>query len=167
MSTTQATVTVARHHDKLVAILTQPVNASKPTIWQVMTDHPGYADVADNLSKVEVLSGEGLGMQRRCAGPKGESWGETCDHFVEGQSFGFRVHTDAPDYPYPFAAIHGEWRIVDLDDGAGFEIEIHITPKGSWFSKLMIRLVAVPKFKSVLLTLGQGWAARMEQDTAS
>ena len=58
---------------KLHASVKRTVRAPRATVWKVMTDHPGYAGVASNLSKVEVLSGDGLGMRRRCYGPKGES----------------------------------------------------------------------------------------------
>lgn len=77
----------------LTASVKRLVRAPASTVWNVMTDHPGYADVASNISKVEVLTGDGLGMQRQCYGPKGENWTETCDLFEPGKSFGFKIHT--------------------------------------------------------------------------
>ena len=78
---------------QLHASVKRTVNAPTETVWEVMTDHPAYADVASNISKVETISGDGIGMKRRCYGPKGENWEETCDLFEPGKSFGFRIHT--------------------------------------------------------------------------
>lgn len=66
--------------------------------WQVMTDHAGYADIADNLSKVEVVSGHGLGMLRRC--------------------YAFTLDTNAPDYPYPLTELKGTWRVEQVEQGS-------------------------------------------------
>ena len=69
-------VTIQSSDGLLLAKVKRAVRAPASTVWDVMTDHPGYADVASNISKVEVLSGDGLGMKRRCFGPKGENWSE-------------------------------------------------------------------------------------------
>ena len=42
------------------------IQVTPAVAWRVMTDHAGYADVADNLSRVAVVEGHGLGMRRRC-----------------------------------------------------------------------------------------------------
>lgn len=69
------------NHGVLVASVSREVAASSHVVWAVMTDHPAYADVANNLSKVDIVSGEGLGMVRRCFGLKGENWTETCSGY--------------------------------------------------------------------------------------
>lgn len=147
----------------LVVTLTQPVNAAAETVWEVMNDHPGYAGVADNISKVEVVSGTGMGMVRRCYGSKGESWTETCDRFESEKLFGFTVHTEAPDYPYPFSLLQGEWAIQTFDERSGFSITITVIPKGNRVARWLFRMIAVPKFTAVLLNLGEAWARRMEE----
>ncbi|SIT02031.1 Polyketide cyclase / dehydrase and lipid transport [Roseivivax lentus] len=148
----------------LHAIVKRRVRAPVATVWDVMTDHPGYADVADNLSKVEVLSGDGLGMTRRCHGPKGESWTETCDLFEPGQAYGFRVHTEAADYPYPFADLSGRWRVEDHPEGAAFEIDITARLKGNALSRWLFATMAGPQFRTILIDLADAWAARMERE---
>ena len=127
-----------------------------------MTDHPGYAEVASNIARVEVVAGDGLGMQRRCYGPKAENWLETCDHYDEGRAFGFRVHTEAPDYPYPIAGLQGHWAVEPRDAGSVFSIRIEATPKGGWLARTLFARLAGGKFKAVLVDLAEAWAARME-----
>ncbi|WP_298937472.1 SRPBCC family protein [uncultured Ruegeria sp.] len=155
---------VETREGKLYATVKRTVKAPKEVVWNVMTDHPAYADVADNISKVEVLSGEGLGMKRRCYGPKGENWEETCDLFEPGHSYGFRIHTDADDYPYPFEELSGRWTVVEHSVGSEFDIEIVATLKGSAASKWLFATMAKPQFKAILIDLADAWADRMERE---
>ncbi|KZM50067.1 SRPBCC family protein [Labrenzia sp. OB1] len=149
---------------KLFATVKRTVKAPPETVWNVMTDHPAYADVADNIAKVEVLSGDGLGMKRRCFGPKGENWEETCDLFEPGHAYGFRIHTEADDYPYPFAELSGRWRVKEHPLGSEFDIEIIATLKGNALSKWLFATMAKPQFKAILIDLADAWAVRMQQE---
>lgn len=149
------------------AKVSRAVKAPVDVVWKVMNDHPGYADVADNLSKVEVVKGDGMGMQRVCYGPKGENWLETCNLYEEGHVFGFRVHTEADDYPYPISDLHGAWSVAQNGDGAKFTIDIKATPKGNVLVQTLFKLAARQQFKAVLADLADGWAARMEREARS
>jgi len=149
----------------LIASVKRVVNAPAPTVWEIMTDHPGYADVASNLSKVEVLSGDGFGMKRRCFGPKGENWIETCNLFEEGRVFGFRIHTEAPDYPYPISDLEGRWAVEPSGCGSEFSINIAAKPKGGFIARYVFSLLARRQFKTVLIDLADAWAERMERET--
>lgn len=150
--------------DKLQAIVKRSVNAPTDVVWRVMNDHPSYSDVADNISKVEVVSGDGLGMQRRCYGLKGENWTETCDLFEDGYTYGFKVHTDAADYPYPISELEGRWSVVPHGSGSQFTIDIHAIPKGNFLYRTMFRTVAKRRFKTILIDLANAWAKRMEHE---
>lgn len=149
---------------KVIASVKRHVKAPPSTVWEVMTDHPGYADVANNLSKVEILSGDGIGMMRRCFGLKGESWVETCNIFEKGHAFGFNIHTDAPDYPYPISELNGRWAIEPSDTGSAFSIEIAAKPKGGIIARKLFALVARRRFNTVLVELADAWAERMERE---
>lgn len=153
---------VSSKEGRLIATVERDVLAPAARVWDVMSDHPAYADVASNVSKVEVLSGQGLGMRRKCYGPKGESWTETCDLFEEGKSYGFKIHTDADDYPYPIKDLMGRWSALPLAKGARFKIEITATPKGNGLQRWLFSLIAKRQFKAVLIDLADRWAQRME-----
>lgn len=152
---------------KLHATVKRTVRAPSETVWAVMTDHPAYADVAGNISKVEVLSGDGLGMMRRCYGPKGENWQETCDLFVPGHAYGFRIHTEADDYPYPFAELSGRWTVDKHPAGSEFEIEIVAEVKGNALSRWLFATMARPQFKTILIDLADAWAERMVREAGN
>lgn len=157
---------VERRDGKLYASVNRTVNAPNEMVWAVMTDHPAYADVADNIAKVEVLSGDGLGMKRRCYGLKGESWEETCDLYEPGHAYGFRIHTEADDYPYPFAELSGRWTVEERQAGSEFDIEIVALLKGNALSKWLFVAMAKPQFKTILIDLADAWAERMEREAA-
>lgn len=140
------------------------VEAPTETVWDVMADYPGYADVADNITKVEVLSGAGVGMKRRCQGPKGESWEEACEFFVPGRALGFRIDTEAEDYRYPISALSGEWLVKPAGDGPEFSIKITTKPKGNALARWVFTMIAKQQFKTVLIDLADTWAARMERE---
>lgn len=160
----QSRVDIRTEDGVLVASVRRAVRAPASTVWKVMTDHPRYAEVAANISKVEVLSGEGLGMQRRCYGPKGENWRETCDHFEAGRSFGFKIHTEAEDYPYPIADLKGQWSVEPKGTRSEFAIDIEARPKGNAIVRALFAFAAKRQFTTVLIDLADAWSDRMERE---
>lgn len=117
------------------------VSVSPEVAWQGMTDHAGYADVADNLSRVEVASGHGLGMCRRCSDTKGRSWIETCTLWDEGRAYAFTVDTNAPDYPYPLAELRGIWGVAPVEQGSKVGLEFIALPQRGFLGRWMLRLL--------------------------
>ena len=117
------------------------VPVSPAVAWQVMADHVGYADVASNLSKVEVVSGHGLGMCRRCYDTKGRGWNETCTLWDEGRSYAFTVQTNAPDYPYPLTELKGIWRVEPVEQGSKVSLEFIARAKWGFLGRLMLHLL--------------------------
>ncbi len=151
---------VERVGEEIRATVSRPVSATKARIWEVMNDHPGYADVASNLARVEIIDGDGLGMTRECAGGDGKPWQETCTLFEPEQAFGFRVHTEAADYPLPFAALRGVWSIAE---GPSVKMEFFATPKGPKLFRRFLYVVSKRSFHNTMVDLTEAWAARMER----
>jgi len=136
------------------------VPVSPRVAWQVMTDHEAYGDAADNLMKVEVLSGQGVGMRRRCYNTNGGGWSETCTLWDEGREYAFRVHTEAPDYPYPLKQLSGTWRVDPVPQGSRVSLEFLARAKGGILGRMMLRLLARPAEQSCRRLLKR-WAAMM------
>lgn len=72
-------------------------------VFALVSDLEVYAEVAPNLSAIEVLDGEGRGMVRRCTNPEGESWTETYTDWVPGRRYVTVV--DVSTYPPSLAAM--------------------------------------------------------------
>jgi len=137
------------------------IAASPAAAWPIISDHVGYADVADNLSKVDVVRGNGLNMQRRCFDLRGRGWNETCDLWQAGQRYSFVVDTAAPDYPYPMKALRGTWGVEPAVGGCVIEMIFEITPKYGAFGRFFVGKAMKPKFDQVCQRLLDRWADRI------
>jgi len=157
---THAVSTVTRG-DRLTLTATASTHAAPERVWHVMSDHERYADVADNLSKVEIVSGDGVGMVRKCFDTAGKSWSETCTLWEEGRAFAFRVHTEAEDYPYPIAGLSGEWSLSQRNEGTQLHLTFRVEAKPGLANRLLFKAMAAP-FSTVCDRLLSNWIAVME-----
>lgn len=142
--------------------LTRSVAVPAPVAWAVMVDHEAYAEVAENLTGVEVLEGDGPGMTRKCYGTRGESWTETAHIWEEGKRYGFTIDTDAPDYPYPLERLAAIWSVEDRGPGhADVAIAFEVFPRQTLNGAIFVR-VSMLMFPKLLDRLLGRWVARME-----
>ena len=96
-----------------------------PRLFEVVSDLDIYAEFAPNLARVDVLSGDGVGMVRQCTDPDGQSWRETYTDWVPGTRLATRV--DVSTYPADLAAM-----IVAL------EMSIEVEPVDADSSKVVV-----------------------------
>jgi carbon monoxide dehydrogenase subunit G len=114
------------------------IEAPAAVAWEVISDVVGFGDVAPNLSRAEVVSGEGVGMTRRCYDSRGRGWKETCTLWEEGHRYRMRV--DTKTYPFPlrqmFRAFCGEWAVrpagSDADVSMFYELELSPLGRMLW-----------------------------------
>lgn len=107
--------------------LTHLIHAPASIVWEVISDHPFFGEVAPNLSHVEVLDGDGLGMRRRCTGTDGVSWTEECVLWREGEVYAFEVDTSAPGYP--LARMVGTFGLEQRTDGVFITLRFDYLPR--------------------------------------
>ena len=137
------------------------VNASVSETWAVIADVANYHTVAPNIDDVKILSGQGEGMVRSCSAGK-DSWTETCTLWKEEKEFGFKVNTEAPDYPYPFTYLTGSWVVEPL---AGDRSRIVLNFDFRYKRKvhnLLIHPMLKGKFKKTGEELLDNWQAILE-----
>lgn len=94
--------------------ITRVVNAPQSVAWDVISRVDRYHEAATNLHSVEVLSGSGVGMVRRCTDHDGKSWTESCTLWHPGEAYVFEVDTRAPGYPFPLKKMRGMFRAEPL-----------------------------------------------------
>jgi hypothetical protein len=135
------------------------VAAPPERVWPVISDHEGYAEVADNLSRVEVVAGEGLGMARRCTDTKGRGWNETCVLWDEGRAYSFAVYTS--DYPFPLKEVRGTWGVEPAPGGSTITMEFDILPKYGALGRMIIGTGLKLAFSGLCERLLDKWAARI------
>ncbi len=143
-----------------------PTAATPGRAWQVISNMEAYADVADNISRVEVVDGAGEGMVRQCADTKGRTWRETCTRWDDGIGFAFSVHTDAPDYPYPIASLSGEWSVEPTATGSTVSMLFKVRPRDGLLNRLAFKMMVAP-FAKVCDRVLTRWVAIMEERSSS
>jgi ribosome-associated toxin RatA of RatAB toxin-antitoxin module len=87
------------------------VKGTKSKVWEVISDVANYHEVAPNIDRAMIISGEKKGLVRACSHGK-DKWTETCTLWEEERQYSFTVDTKATNYPYPFRSLKGTW-IVD------------------------------------------------------
>lgn len=159
----ETAITLAKQDRMLILTASREVPVSAARAWEVMVDHPRYADVADNLSSVEVLEGDGEGMCRRCTAKPGEVWTETAHLYEEGKRYGFTVHTKAEDYPYPFDRLRGEWEVAPINEARSRVLmRFEITPE-SGLKGAIIRAVMGQRVAPMVDRLLRRWEGMMAE----
>ena len=157
----QVEITRAGSHMTVTAMIGTTAPAAR--VWQVMSDQAGYAAVADNLSRSEIVEGEGLDMVRRCTDTKGKSWRETCTLWDAGRAFAFRVHTEAADYPYPIAELTGEWSLAPAPTGSEIRMVFEVEAKPGMLNRLLLTAMSAT-FAKVCDRLLRRWVRIMEKE---
>lgn len=145
-------------------------DAPAPLVWDVMTDPDIYADVAPNLTHVEVISGDGAGMVRRCTDTDGNVWTETCTHWTDQESFGVEVDVATSDFHRRlFTHFAGEWHLTERDDHVLATISFDYQMKYGPLGRLLARFME-PKAESLVAAIFDGWETeircRLDETTA-
>lgn len=140
------------------------VTAPASAVWPLLSDHELYGRLAPNLSRVEVLGGEGEGMRRRCHDSLGRGWNETCTLWDDGREFA--VEVDTSDYPYPLAQMRGRWTVDPDGEGSRISMHFEFTPSpgvaGGAFAAIMLLA-----FRPVLRRIMRGWERQLATSNAN
>lgn len=138
------------------------VDAPADIVWDVITDHELYADVAPNLSSVDVLSGDRVGMVRRCVDTNGNEWTETCTRWEEGR--GFAVSVDVPESAFHrrlFSRFEGEWRLDEHAEGVDIVMRFDFDPRFGPLGILISKFFAY-KAPGLVATIFDRWEDEIE-----
>ncbi|UJB73068.1 hypothetical protein HRE53_31300 (plasmid) [Acaryochloris sp. 'Moss Beach'] len=130
-----------------------------------MSDQEEYASLADNISQVDVLEGQGHGMTHKCTDNDGQSWYETCTRWDDGRAFAFKVDTKAADYPYPICTLTGEWSLIPAPNHTQIAMTFNITAKSGLLNRLLLTIM-VALFINVCDRLLNNWVVLMENNVA-
>ena len=132
------------------------VAAPPADVWRTVRDVVGYAEVAPNLSRAEIVAGSGEGMIRRCTNTRGGSWSERCTLWDE-DARRYRFDVDTSNYPYPFARMAGTWSVENAPRGAAIGMRFEYEPKYGVLGRLADKLVIRRRFASISERLLDNW----------
>ena len=136
------------------------VNANKSEVWKVISDVGNYHEVAPNIDNSQIISGKDVGMIRSCSHNK-DRWTETCTLWVEEEEYSFEVDTAAPDYPYPFKVLRGNWQVIKIREDESeirmnFEFEYNMP-----YQKLLLHPIIKYQFNKVCDKLLDNWEEKL------
>lgn len=141
------------------------VDAPRAVVWDVITDHELYGELAPNLSSVAVVEGAGDGMVRRCVDTAGNEWTESCTHWEAGESFAVSVHVaESVFHRRLFTRMDGEWGVSDHDDGVRMTVTFDFEPR---YGPLGVLISKYFEYKAPVLveTIFDGWEAEIRSRT--
>ena len=129
--------------------------------WNIISDLEKYAHYAPNLSSAKVVSGEGVGLVRRCTDSRGGEWNETCVLWEEGRIYSIQV--DTSDYPYPFKSMQGTWGVEPEGDGSKVTMKFEFQPEKDppMIGWLIYNVMMRPTFKRIGEKLMDNWETAM------
>lgn len=140
------------------------ISGPPSAVWPLITDHDRFARAAENLSGIRVVSGSGLGMERQCYDKHGRCWSERCVRWEPGESYRFNVNTSAPDYPFPFASMTGNFSVSPQDRGSLLSVVFEVEPRRGW-PTVGLRVMA-GRTEEALTRLVDRWARAMDAEFA-
>lgn len=147
--------------------LAREVSAPAERAWSVVSDVARYAEFAGTLHKSEVLSGEGLGLVRRCEDTNGVCWLETCTRWEPGRAYAFEVDTTGPGYPLPLSTMRGDFEVDRVNDARStIRIRFTFSARGGTWTELLLALIFSASGDRLVGAILRRWAARIEQPNA-
>jgi hypothetical protein len=120
--------------------------------------------IAPNLSAVEVMSGDGVGMVRQCSLLDGREWKETCTGWDEGHSYSFDI--DKNTYPFPIETMTGEWSVDDHGQGSRITMRFRVEPTDHPASRQFVRMLK-STFGPTLESILDAWQEEAEAASAA
>lgn len=147
--------------------LAREVNAPAERSWSVVADVASYAQFAGTLHKSEIVSGEGLGLVRRCEDKNGVCWLETCTRWEPGKAYAFEVDTTGPGYPLPLSTMRGDFEVDRVSDARStIRIRFTFSAKGRVWTELLLALIFAASGDRLVGAILRRWVERIEQPNA-
>tara|TARA_R110000782_G_scaffold101417_8_gene188143 strand:- start:2349 stop:3296 length:948 start_codon:yes stop_codon:yes gene_type:complete len=112
------------------------------TIWETLTDIKCLADAGPDILRVEVLSGEGLGMIRRVHHRTSGSWEEECIEWEPQSHFTMQVRGD--NYLLPVTYLRRITSMEQKQKNVVIKIRYEYTPKYGPFGFFLNKHQIIP-----------------------
>jgi CBS domain-containing protein len=118
------------------------VKGELETVWEILTDIKCFADAGPDIIRVEILSGEGLGMIRRVHHRISGSWEEECIEWEPQSHFTMQVRGD--NYLLPVTYLRRTTSMVQKQKNVVIAIRYEYTPKYGPFGFFLNKHQIIP-----------------------
>jgi hypothetical protein len=157
LASARASAAVIDERPPIEAVRVERKSAARPdALWTAVADHELFGRLAANLDRVEVVSGAGEGMERRCVARGGRAWSERCTLWDDGRRHAVEVDTDG--YPYPLALV-GCLSYVDDSGGDHHRVGLLFQFQARPGLRGQLAVLALHLGRPVLVRIVRGWAA--------
>ena len=141
--------------------LERGIDAPPEVVWAVVTDPEVYEAVAPNLTSVEIVSGEGVGMVRRRVDTDGSEWTERVTRWDEPREFAVAVDVaDSEFHRRLFHRFEGQWTVTERDGAAVIEMRFDYDTKYGPVGWLVSKRFA-HRAPSLMERIFDGWEAEV------
>lgn len=141
---------------------TRLIDAPRPAIWDVVTDHELYGEVAPNLRSVEILDGSEDTMTRRCVDTDGKAWTEACIVWEDGRQFAVEVDVANSEFHrHLFNHFEGRWGLNETPDGNEVYMRFDYDTKYGPFGRLISAYLSY-KAPAIVEAIFDRWEAEIE-----
>ena len=121
------------------------IKAHKDVIWKVITDNECFTEISPDITRIETVSGEKLGVVNRIVHKSGKVWQEKCIDWQELSSYTMQVISG--DYPLPVTKMQRTYSMEDGPKNVLLKLKYQYSPRYGPFSGLLNKLQVLPILK--------------------
>ncbi len=121
------------------------IKAHTDVIWNVLSNHDAFTEIAPDIIKVETVSGEKVGMIRRLHHKSGKVWEEKCTAWEDNHYYTMEV--DTTSYPLPVKKMTRTCSMKEGQKNTKVTISYKYKPKYRFFGNFMDKHQILPILK--------------------
>ena len=121
------------------------IKAHADVIWKVITDHQSFTEISPDITRIETVSGEKLGIVNRIVHKSGKVWQEKCIDWQELSSYTMQVISG--DYPLPVTKMQRTFSMEEGPNNVLLKLKYKYSPRYGPFGGLLNKLQVLPILK--------------------
>ncbi|MCG8379219.1 MAG: CBS domain-containing protein [Proteobacteria bacterium] len=125
--------------------ISRNIKAHTDVIWNVLSNHDAFTEIAPDIIKVETVSGEKAGMIRRLHHKSGKVWEEKCTAWEDNHYYTMEV--DTTSYPLPVNKMTRTCSMKEGQKNTKVTISYKYKPKYRFFGNFMDKHHILPILK--------------------
>ncbi len=131
------------------------VKAHADVVWKVISNLADFAEVAPNITKVDILDGEKKGLRRRLHHVSGRSWEEECVKWEDNKVYTMEVNTEGS--PWAIHSMRAVTSMRETPKGVSIRLKYQYTPRYGMLGGFLDRFRLVPILKRFGSELMDNW----------
>ena len=121
------------------------IKAHANVVWEVLTDHQSFAEISPDITRLESLSGEKLGLVNRFHHKSGKVWDEQCTEWHENRSYTMAVISR--DYVLPVSGMKRSCSMEERQKDTLIRLRYEYLPKYGPLGGLLNKYQILPVLK--------------------